>query len=234
MANERESKPVKTGKPAALTDWAYTNIKEDILNLRVQPGHQLHIEKLSEELGISRTPIREALLRLETAGLVQVLPRVGFFVADITTNDIAELFEVREWLESNAAAKAVSTLTDDDLAGLDELMANTARAIEQGDSGKFLEFEEAFHNLIIQRCGNKHLLGVMESLYNLTRRERVLSIRSKENISWSLVEHQQVVAAFHARNALQASAMMVAHIRAASARLCNSLAMKREDAEKGV
>lgn len=230
MSDEIEAKPEK---PAALTDWAYGMIKKEILNLKVQPGSQLHIEKLSKQLGISRTPIREALLRLQNDGLVQVFPRVGFFVADLTTNDLGELMEVREWLESNATAKAASIITESDLVTLDELMSNTALAVDREDHQKFLELEEAFHSMIIKLCGNKHLISVYESLYNLVRRERVLSIRSPENIRWSLIEHQRIVAALHERNTEHASAMMAEHIRAARARLCSGMETEANAAEKG-
>jgi len=222
----------KPEKPAALTDWAYAMIKEDILNLRAQPGSQLHIEKLSKQMEISRTPIREALLRLQNDGLVQVFPRVGAFVADLTPQDLHELLEVREWLESNATKKVASIITESDLSALDELMANTELAVKNNDQTQFLEFEEAFHNMIIRLCGNKRLLGVMESLYSLIRRERVLSVRSPENIKWSLIEHQRVVAALHERNAERASAMMVEHIRAARARLCSCIEPQGNAAKK--
>lgn len=229
MSDGIEAKPEK---PAALTDWAYAMIKEEILNLRAQPGLQLHIEKLSKQMGISRTPIREALLRLQTDGLILVYPRVGFFVADLTTDDLCELLEVREWLESNATAKLATIITEDDLAALDELMSKTAQAVEDEDSEKFLELEEAFHSMIIKLCGNKHLIGVMQGLYNLIRRERVLSVRSMENIKWSLIEHQRVVSTLHERNAERASAMMAEHIRAARARLCGRTDVQAT-AEKG-
>lgn len=229
MSEPREEKPEK---PAALTDWAYAMIKEDILNLRAQPGTQLHIEKLSKEMQISRTPIREALLRLQNDGLVQMHPRVGAFVADLTPQDLRELLEVREWLESNATKKVASIITESDLAELDKLMSMTELAVKNNDQVQFLEFEEAFHNMIIRLCGNKHLLGVMEGLYNLIRRERVLSVRSHENIKWSQIEHQRVVAALHERNAERASAMMVEHIRAARARLRGSIEPQGERAEK--
>jgi DNA-binding GntR family transcriptional regulator len=212
----RESKT----KPVALTDWAYDAIKDSILNLRARPGSLLHIEKLAEELGISRTPVREALLRLQTEGLVRVQPRVGFFVVEMTPADLAGLLEVREWLESHATAKAASMLTDADLGYLDELMESTAKAIEQGDRKRYLEIEELFHGLFVERCGNKHLLSLMKSLDNMTRRERVLSVSSADNIRHSLAEHRRVVAALHERSPEKAGALMAAHISAVRERVC--------------
>jgi len=223
MTEEHESGSPALIKPKALANWVYSILKEEILDLRVSPGSQLHIEKLSERLGISRTPIREALLRLENLGLVEAHPRVGFFVADITVGDLAELFEIRDWLESKAAEKVASLLDDKDLVYLDDLLTATERAVIENDEVLFLKFEEKFHDFIIQRCGNRHLLGVIESMYNLIHRERILSVSSRENVEMTLVEHRRIVAAFHEKDSQKASSMMSMHIRSAENRLCRRL-----------
>jgi len=223
MTEEHESGSPALIKPKALANWVYSILKEEILDLRVSPGSQLHIEKLSERLGISRTPIREALLRLENLGLVEAHPRVGFFVADITVGDLAELFEIRDWLESKAAEKVASLLNDKDLVYLDDLLAATEKAVIENDEVLFLKFEEKFHDFIIQRCGNRHLLGVIESMYNLIHRERILSVSSRENVEMTLVEHRRIVAAFHEKDSQKASSMMSMHIRSAENRLCRRL-----------
>ncbi len=92
MLRTKETKTNTLSKPKVLTDWVYAILKDEILSLRLKPGSQLHIVKLSERLGLSRTPIREALLRLENQGLVEVHPRIGFFVSGVTESDMAELF----------------------------------------------------------------------------------------------------------------------------------------------
>jgi len=233
MPEKHESGSPAQIRPKALTNWAYSILKEEILDLHVSPGSQLHVDKLSERLGISRTPVREALLRLENLGLVQVHPRVGFFVADITEGDIAELFEIRDWLESKAAEKVTFLLNEQDFAYLDDLIANTEKAVAGNDEGLFLKFEEEFHDFIIQRCGNRHLLGVIESMYNLIHRERILSMSSRENVEMSLVEHRWIVAAFHEKDGMKASSMMSLHIRSAKNRLCARLKNKPDNAKQG-
>jgi len=206
-------------KPAALTAWAYKTIKEDILNFRIQPGTQLHIEKLAEQMDISRTPIREALLKLEADGLVKTLPRVGFFVTDITKRDLKELFELRDLLECHATRKAAPLLTDDDLKYLDTLLAESIPAVEQGNLDKFLEIDIALHTLLIERAQNRRLIAMMESIRDLTYRERVLSLRSSDNVRETLHEHQRIVEALHQRNGELASRRMSEHLHAVSERL---------------
>jgi DNA-binding GntR family transcriptional regulator len=234
MLEKLESGSLVQVRPKALTEWVYSILKSDILELRVSPGSQLHVEKLSERLGISRTPIREALLKLENLGLVQVCPRVGFFVADITESDMVELFEIRDWLESRATGKVASLLTKEEIVYLDNLMDATEQSVIKNDDVMFLKLEEEFHDFIIQRCGNRHLLEVIESMYNLIHRERMLSVSSRENVELTLVEHRRIVAAFHERDCQNASSMMSAHIRSAGFRLCMQLKIKLEHEKQGV
>lgn len=202
----------QVGKPSALKDWAYDTIKESILNLRIAPGTQLHIEDLADQLGISRTPIREALLRLESDGLVRAVPRVGFFVTEITRRDLEELFELRALLEGHAAERVASVLTGDELAHIDRLLEASVSAVERGDLDRFLEAEIAFHTLLIERTPNRQLIAMMESLRDLTYRERMLSLESLENVRESLAEHQRIVVALHQRDGELAGRLMREHI----------------------
>lgn len=194
-------------------------MKAAILSLGLRPGEQVRPEELAEQLAISRTPIREALLRLETDGLVRVEPRVGFFVADVTAADLVELFELRELLEGYAAERAATALTADDLTTVDRLLADAARAVDGGDLERFQETEVAFHDLVVERAGNRRLLAVMATLRDLTYRQRMLSLTVPENVSRSLQEHRDVATALHAGDGPAARVRMAAHLRAARDRL---------------
>lgn len=206
-------------KPSALTDWAYTTIKESILSLRIPPGTQLHIDQMADQMGTSRTPIREALLRLESDGLIRVSPRVGFFVTEITKRDLSELFEIREMLESQAAKEAASALSDQDLAYLASLLHTSEAAVERGDLSKFLETEIQFHNFIVQHARNRRLVSMMESLRDLTYRERVISLQSIDNVRATVNEHRKILQALRDHNPELASQLMSEHIFAASDRI---------------
>jgi DNA-binding GntR family transcriptional regulator len=207
------------GKPSALKDWAYDTIKESILNLRSPPGAQLHIEDLADQMGVSRTPVREALLRLESDGLVRTVPRVGFFVTEITRRDLEELFELRALLEGHAAEKAASLLTDNELAHIDHLLEANVSAAEQEDLDRVLETEIAFHTLLIERAPNRRLTAMMESLQDLTHRERILSLECLENVRESCIEHRRIVEALHQRDGELAGRLMREHICAVRDRM---------------
>lgn len=206
-------------KPSALKDWAYETIKQNILDMHFPPGTNICIEELSEQLDVSRTPIREALLRLESDGLVRSVPRVGFFVIQITKRDLEELFELRILLESYAARKAASNLTDEDVTQLEHLNREAALGVEQEDRQRFLEAEVAFHTLIIDRTQNGRLIEVMRGLEELTHRERLLSLESADNVRQTLTEHQHIAEAMQQRDAELAAQRMQEHLQAAKQRL---------------
>lgn len=219
---------LEPAKPAALTDWAYGAIKQAILNLEFAPGAQLRVDELAERMGISRTPIREALLRLETEGLVRIVPRVGFFVAEITRRDLIELFEIRQLLESHATKRAAAQLTDEDLAFIDQLLEQARAAVAQGDLARFQETEIAFHDFFVEHAQNRRLLALMASIRDLTYRQRVLSLASVENVRQSLVEHQRIAEALRQRDPELAGRRMAEHMAAARDRLLEFVVLPGE------
>jgi DNA-binding GntR family transcriptional regulator len=204
---------VEPSRPSALSDWAYHVVRERILNLQYAPGEQLQLERLSEAMQVSKTPVREALLRLEQDGLVRSVTRVGFFVAEITKRDLEELFEIRESLESYTARKAALVLTDDDLAKLDSLIQRGTASAERGDLDDYLEADADFHWLLINRARNERLVTMLLSLHNLLHRQRKLSVRSPENVLCTNNEHRKVVDALRAHDAELAGELMGQHLR---------------------
>jgi DNA-binding GntR family transcriptional regulator len=206
-------------RPAALTDWAYETIKKAILNLEFAMGAQLNIEELAETMQISRTPVREALLRLEKDGLVQAVPRVGFFIVEITRTDLEELFELRALLESYATKRAAPLLTDEDLDEIEDLLELSCAAVDVGDFNGFLKYEIALHEFITDHAQNRRLKIAMGSLEDLTYRERIISIRSEENVRASCVEHERIVQALRQGDAELAGTRMWEHIWAVRERM---------------
>lgn len=201
-------------RPAALTDWAHQSIKNDILNLIYPPGTQLNIETLAGQLNISRTPVREALLRLQADGLIQSIPHVGFFVTEVSEQDLNELFELRILLECHAAANAAPQLTKEDIDEVDRLAAQARTAVDQGDMATFLGADTRLHTLLMERAGNRRLIAMMETLRDLTYRERTLSIRSPENVHETLIEHQRLAEALRQHDGKLACQRMGEHLDA--------------------
>ena len=207
------------GKPSALTDWTYQYLKKSIMNLDFKPGEQLHIEEFTEKLEVSRTPVREAFLRLATEGLLDVRPRVGYFVSEITEQDIRDLFEAREIVETRAARQAASALTEEDMEQLKNIMEVSSQAVEERDYEKFLENEVMFHEMLKKHIHNKRLLAFMESLNDLTYRERVLSTHSVKNIELTIGEHSRIADALFERDGEKAAKRMKEHLENVRQRL---------------
>lgn len=206
-------------RPAALTDWAYATIKDRILSLQLPMGAQLKIEELANQLDTSRTPVREALLRLERDGLVEVVPRVAFFVTEISRTDVEELLEIRELLETRAVKTAALLLSESDLALLRQLMDQGKLAAAEGDTEQFLQAMLDFHSLLMERAPNRRLSQLMARLQDLTYRVRVLALQSPHSIRESLVEHGRIADALCQRDADLASRMTAEHIAGIRQRL---------------
>ncbi len=114
-------------------------------------------------------------------------------------------------------------LSDADTVFFNRLMNETEKTVLKNDETRFLECEENFHDYIIKRCGNRHLLSVMEGMNDLIHRERLLSVKSRENIELTLIEHKKIVVAICNKNPEEAASMMTDHIRSAGQRLCKRL-----------
>ena len=214
---------LKSKKPSDLKNWAYETIKRGILNVEINAGEQLRIESLTEQLGISRTPIREALLKLESEGLVRAVSRVGFFVCGITKKDLRELFELREVLESYAAEKAAGFLDQEDIQMLKGYQKRAGEAIKEGNTAEFMEMEISIHSLILRKADNNRLIKMIDGIKDLIHRERILSLQSSENIRESFKEHSRIIEALKNRDPKAAGKMMRSHILAVQGRLMGFL-----------
>lgn len=199
-------------KPLDLNEWAYIAIKMKILNNEISPGSKLNIEDISSELGVSRTPIREALLRLKQSGLVIALPCVGFFVCGITKKDFEDIFEIRRLIESYAIGKLVEKITNEEIQYLTDLSKQCELMVEQGNITEYNDFDSKLHGFIIDSMGNSKMGDFFESIKDLAYRMRMYALRSPENVSKSLLEHKDIIDALVQRDEVRARAAMDEHI----------------------
>ena len=146
----------------SLSEQAYHQLREKIVLLEFAPGDVLREDSLREELGIGRTPIREALQRLEREHFVNVVPRQGIFVTGIDVDELAMLFETRMVLEPYAARLAALRGTPQQWDDMEAALAETARA---GDRNELLAIDRRCHELMWQAAGNRFLLDTLDMLY---------------------------------------------------------------------
>lgn len=211
------------GKPMGLTQWAYMSIKQRIINGQYKPGNQLNIEELTAEMGISRTPVREALLRLKEEGLVSAVPRVGFFVCGMTREEFDELFELRQLIECYAAEQAASRMSEKDLSDLADLQKRSADMVQKGKLKQFNKLEEELHGRIIGSLQNHRISDVLGSVADLLYKERVYAMSSPDNVRQSVDEHDRIIKALQARNAVRARQSMADHLHGVKARLAEMM-----------
>ncbi|MFA5675979.1 MAG: GntR family transcriptional regulator [Christensenellales bacterium] len=206
-------------KPLDLNEWAYMTIKMRILEHELSPGSQLNIEDMSKELGISRTPIREALLRLKQSGLVYSASRVGFFVSGVTKNDFDNIFELRQIIEGYAAERSVSIISEKEIDDLFEINENSRIMVNDGRIMEYNRFETKLHNSIINCLNNNKIRDVMDSVDDLLYRLRIYALTSVDNLKSSIDEHAALLTKIKERNAAFARAAMEEHISNVKKRL---------------
>ena len=195
-----------------LRERVHEHLKSEILANHYPPGSELLEVPLSEELGVSRGPIREALRSLESEGLVEITPRRGAVVVSLTKRDFLEAYQVRESLEALGVRLAVPRLSAADLDALDaqlDLMAEHAAA---GDLDAFFEVNAAFHEAFMEASENRKLIEVYRRLMAQMGPYRRPSARLRGNVERSISEHREIVEAARQRDVEVAVARLMKHV----------------------
>ncbi|KGX90289.1 GntR family transcriptional regulator [Pontibacillus marinus] len=148
----------------SMIERVYQSLKEAILFRKVAPGTQLIEKTISEQLNVSRTPIRHALTRLEHEGLVNVVPNRGAFVVQPTTEEIQQAFVMRRELESMAARLAISSITEQDLENMKDLIQQERDTYLSHDILNYTGVNKAFHMYLAKKSGNVFLMEYMERI----------------------------------------------------------------------
>jgi DNA-binding GntR family transcriptional regulator len=182
-----------------------------ILRGDLAPGDRLVEDRLAEQLGVSRNPVREAFRLLEATGLVEVLPRRGAYVASFDLQDLQELLELRGAVESYAAGRAAERATPDDVAAIDRWIADGVAATEAGDPVRAAECHRGFHVEVERIAANRYLDDVVQPLRNRTEMVFSLLLDEKGHISWA--EHVRARDAIAAGDADDARAQVRRHLQ---------------------
>ena len=210
-------KPMK--KPIDLNEWSYIMIKDMILRNKIAAGEQIRIENLINMLQVSRTPIREALIRLHNDGLVDVFPHVGYYVRGFSRSEYHDVFELRLLIECHTAEIAAATMTDEQIRKLKIVNERGEIAIEDNDEEAMNKYEIEFHNTLIAHSGNQQIIKVMANISDYISRGRMIALRSRENIMLSFQEHLKVIHAIEQHSPEKAKRAMAEHIRRVEDRL---------------
>jgi DNA-binding GntR family transcriptional regulator len=192
-------------------------LREAILGGTLEPGARLRAEALAEQLRTSRTPVREALVRLAREGLVEIEPRRGASVRAFDAADLADLYEVRALIEPHAAARAAVRMTAAQLSRLAELcrLAESRGGADEESVGDQMMFNDEFHLIILEAAGSPRLQATMKALVGIPRSFRASFWRDDDQRAQSLFCHHELVTAMRARRSDLAETVMRLHIQGA-------------------
>lgn len=220
---ERRLVPVNLDSYKPLRDLVLDALREAIMNGSLQPRERLMEIQLAEELGVSRTPVREALRKLELEGFIVMVPRKGAYVSDLSMKDIADVFEIRAALEGLAAALAAERITEEELETLERLLVEKSEAIHQNDIEKLVAVDTKFHETLYKASRNDRLSTIISNLREQIQRFRLTSLSVPGRKKESLDEHCSIVEAIQARDVQLARHLAQEHIENAENVLIDSL-----------
>lgn len=173
---------------------AYERLKEEIRTNSLPPGYQAPEPEIAMRLGMSRTPVREALIKLEAEGLVELIPRRGARVLPVRPDDMREIYEILTSLEPDAAATlAARKPTAAELAPLAQATADMEAALNEEDLDKWAEADDRFHLTLLELQGNRRLKGIISSLFDQAHRARIVTLRMRDLPTKSTEEHRQIL-----------------------------------------
>jgi len=190
---------------------AYAALRERILSLELKPNDAIPETAVAEELGVSRTPVREALAALEREGMVRVLPGKGAFVAPAAADRIGEVYVVREVLEGLAARLATGRVLEAELRPL-EAVFQAHLAGDDVDAGRVQTAADALHSLIAEASGNGYLQHLLAEMEHQVRHVREVSINRSKRLLHSCREHLAIIGALEAGDPEAAEATMRDHL----------------------
>jgi len=209
---------VKQGR--VLADWVTASLREAILNGYFEAGEKLDQDLIAEELEVSRTPVREAVRKLESEGFIELRPHYGAFIATVSRLDIHEVFKVRTLLEAEVVRQVTPLIPEFVLDELDNSLVETQAQVDAGDIAKHYENDVFFHETIVGFAENRLLKEILDSLTNrISMVRRFAQLQPGDYLIESLKEHRAILQAIQQRDPERAVEMMRFHLENSSLRI---------------
>ncbi|MCV7286666.1 GntR family transcriptional regulator [Mycolicibacterium wolinskyi] len=204
--------PETDARAETAADRAYEIVRERIVMLDIRPGEPINDDNLAAELGVGRTPVREALKRLERDRLVIAYPRRGTFATAVDMTDLADISEIRKQLEPTAAARAARTASAEARARLEALIAGIVEIEDTDDPREVLRHDVRVHREIYRSSGNPHLEQILVSLDAHATRIWCLFLDRLPGVADHVREHAQLMEAIVAGDEATAASLTLAHV----------------------
>ncbi len=204
---------------SSLRQRIFRQIQNDILNGIYEPGENLIETKLSEELGVSRTPVREALRQLELEGLVQSIPNKGVTVKGVSSDDIQDIYTIRMLIEGLASRWAAEKITAEELEELKEAVDLEEFYTMKSDYRQLLKLDTRFHDIIYKASKSMPLMHTLSTFHHYIQKARKISMSSAKRASEVLIEHKAIMQAIIDKDAARAEKLTIEHVKNASENL---------------
>jgi len=191
---------LRVSKKKSLREEVYESLRKSILHGKLKAGQRLIEEQLADQIGISRTPVREAFHKLERDDLVVRLPKGGFAVREFSKEDVEEIFGIRSALESYASYLATLHITSDKLSLLEKKIEESEKALDNGDDEKVIQLHTDFHDILYKSCKSKKLIEMIDNFHDYFYGYRSALLQSSTGFKNSIVDHRRILEAMIKKN----------------------------------
>ena len=190
----------------------FNRLREDILSGKYEEHEELKEVAIGEELGVSRTPVREAFRQLELEGLIQIVPNKGAYVTGITAKDVKDIYMIRSSLEGMCARLATENITTEQLEELEENVYLASFHASKGHMEQMAELDNRFHHILYEACDSKMLQKLLQDFHQYVMRVRRKTLSTKERGMASNEEHRLIMEAIKEKNAQEAERLANMHM----------------------
>ena len=205
-----------------LEDQVYKIIKDKIIWHEIKMGERIIDKKLAEELGVSRSMVRQVLTILAKEELLTIVPRNGFYVREITRKEIEEIYNIRKLLEAYATELAVLKISSRDITEVEEVFKKAKRDLEKDEVKSFIETDVKLHKLLIDNCGNKYLKRTINEYNDRYAFYRIVDLSRAERAKESYFEHYEIFRAIKEKKVELSTKLMAKHIENAKNIILNN------------
>lgn len=195
-----------------LKDSVYLKLRQEIVTATLPPGYVLREAELAARFGVSKTPLREAFVRLEKDGFVQIAPYRSAVVTGYSQQDLREIYEVRELLEGLCAREAAVSIATEDLAALNRIVRDSTAAFEAGDTDRLTALLDEFDVVLYAQSRNSRIIAMLENIRDHVTRIGRLTVAIPGRMGTSVREHQAIYEAIVQRDGPRAETLMRQHI----------------------
>ncbi len=210
-----------------LRDVVFNTLRRAILRGELKPGERLMEIQLADKLGVSRTPIREAIRKLELEGLVLMIPRRGAEVAEITEKNLRDVLEVRKALEELCVELCCERITEEDIVKLKEAAKEFEEILKEDNITDIAEADVKFHDIIYFATDNQRLIQLLYNLREQMYRYRVEYLKRKEVHATLLAEHEYIIQCIENRDKVHAMEAIATHIMNQEKAVCDTIRTKK-------